>query len=160
MDGVINGHPRRCGWDSPPKRIKPGFPVYFAPELADHIRAVHTSGLAEVRWCTTWCGYPFELAQLSAMLDLPFKPAFGDRPAHLTWADMKLAAAVEVLKSGRRLIWADDEEADVAPQFSATVADAEQEGRALLIAPESERGLRPEDLDRTEKFAAEARLAT
>lgn len=154
VDGVINGHPRLCGWDRPPRRLKAGFPVYYEPRLIDRIRAVHATGLAEVRWSTTWCGYPAELAQLEDQLDLHLERAFGGRPSTKTWADLKLQAAVDVLEQGRRLIWTDDDDADVAPQFSAVVADAEQAGRALLIAPQSELGLRLEHLDAIEAFAA------
>ncbi len=46
VDGVINGHPRLCGWDGPPRRIKAGFPVHYEPQAIDRLRRIHTSG----RW--------------------------------------------------------------------------------------------------------------
>lgn len=144
VDGVLNGHPRRCGWGRPPRREKLGFPVYYEPQVADRLRDLHGSGAVEIRWCTTWCGVPQALDQLSRVLDLPFKPAFGDRPISKTWGDLKVEAALKVLDDGDRLIWVDDEETSAGRQLYPAIARAEREGRALLVEPVSELGLQPE----------------
>lgn len=158
IDGVINGSPREAGWGGPPSKVKAGFPVYYEPRLIDRIRAVHMSGRAEVRWCTTWCGWPDQLKHLGALLDLDLSSAFGDRPASKTWADLKVEAALDVLREGRRLIWTDDSEVSAACDLFPLLARAEFEGRALLIEPVSERGLRPEHLDSIEAFTQVGQL--
>jgi hypothetical protein len=152
IDGVLNGHPRRCGWDGPPRRLKVGMPVYYEPQVVKRLRAINASGMVKVRWCTTWCGIPYALADLSRELDLPFEPAFGSRPMSKTWGDMKVEAALAVLEDGRRLIWVDDEEAPAARRLFPASAEAEREGRALLVEPVSELGLRPEHFTMIDRF--------
>jgi hypothetical protein len=56
----------------------------------------------------------------------------------------KNKAAQQVLMSGSRLIWTDDE---VIPKEWAS------DERKLIIRPKPNRGLQPEDLDRIERFA-------
>jgi len=153
VDGVINGHPRFAGWGRPPVKTSPG-PVYYEPQLIDRIRALHQSGTVEVRWSTTWCGYPVQLKQLGEVLGLDLASAFGDRPMSKTWADLKVDAALAVLAEGRRLIWTDDSEVDAGRRLFPEIAAAEAEGRALLIEPVSQRGLQPEHVDQIEEFAA------
>lgn len=153
IDGVINAN--KPGWGAAPRRVRcAGFVIRWAPKLIDRIRELHNTGGCEIRWASTWCGYPEQLEELSNRLRLHLEPAFTDRPRSKTWADLKLEAAERVLADGRRLIWTDDDEAGIAPQFSAAVADAEQDGRALLVAPRPNRGLQPADLDRIAEFAA------
>lgn len=160
IDGVINGHPHRCGWDRPPRRLKVGMPVYYEPQVIDRLRALHSSGTVEIRWCTTWCGIPAVLDQLSKQLDLLFEPSFGDRPMSKTWGDMKLDAALAVLDEGRRLIWVDDEEATAARRLFPAIAKAEADGRALLVEPESALGLQPEHFEAIDAFAGAAEMET
>jgi hypothetical protein len=156
VDGVINGHPDHAGWQSPAVRLPVG-PVYYEPAAVDRIRRLHTAGHAEIRWATTWCGYPDELARLGRLLELDLPSAFGDRPDHKTWGDLKLEAALAVLDDGRPLIWVDDEEAAAARQLFPAIARAERLGRALLVTPVSEHGLRPHHLDSIEVFCSDHR---
>jgi hypothetical protein len=158
IDGVINGHPRRCGWGGPPHRLKVGMPVYYEPQVIDRLRELHVSETVEIRWCTTWCGVPAPLVQLGKELDLPFAPAFGDRPMSKTWGDMKLEAALAVLTSGRRLVWVDDEEVTAARRLFPAIAEAEADGLALLVEPDSSLGLRKEHFDAIEEFAVVTEL--
>lgn len=159
IDGVINGHPRRCGWDGPPRRLKVGMPVYHEPQVIDRLRQLHASGAVEIRWCTTWCGIPRALDQLSKQLDLPFAPAFGDRPMSKMWGDMKVEAVLAELSEGRRVIWADDEEATAGRQIFLAIAKAEADGQLLLVEPDSSLGLRPEHFDAIETFVGISELA-
>jgi len=158
VDGVINGHPQHAGWGDPPKRASPG-PVYYEPRLIDRIRDIHARGIAEVRWCTTWCDYHLPLGRLEKVLGVSFERAFTDRPMSKTWAELKAEAAVAVLDGGRRLVWTDDDEADVAPRFYPVLDEAVRDGRALLIAPDSNRGLQPIHLILIEAFAADLEAA-
>lgn len=152
IDGVINAN--RPGWSAPPRRVWcAGFTIRWAPALIARLREFHRMGSHEIRWASTWCGYPEQLDELARHLGLRFDRAFTDRPASKTWAEMKAEAAVTVLAEGRRLIWTDDDEALVAPAFYPEIATAEREGRALLIAPRSNRGLQPSHLDEIAAFA-------
>ncbi len=153
IDGVINAN--KPGWSAPPRRIRcAGFVIRWAPALIDRIRSLHRDGVVEVRWSSTWCGFPPQLDELSARLGLRLESAFGDRPAHLCWGDMKANAALDAVREGRRLIWTDDDEVGAARELFTLLADAARDGRALLIAPRSNRGLQPADLDAIEAFAA------
>jgi hypothetical protein len=155
IDGVINAN--KPGWHAPPRRIRcAGFTIRWAPALITRIRELHRVGNHEIRWASTWCGYPEQLDELSRHLGLQFERAFTDRGMSKTWAEMKAEAAVAVLAEGRRLIWTDDDEVPIAPGFYASIAEAERDGRALLIAPRSNRGLQPSDLDRIAEFAFNA----
>jgi hypothetical protein len=152
IDGVINVRPHVGGWDTPPVKVKAGVPIYYEPRVVDAIRDLHASGDVEVRWCTTWCGYP-ALNILERVLDVRFERVFADRPLSKTWADLKVEAAVHVLDEARRLIWVDDDEVGAGRRLFPCLAVAEASGRALLIEPESERGLQPEHLRLIGAFA-------
>lgn len=153
VDGVINTS--RPGWGGAPRKTRiDRLTIRWAPKMVTRIYNLHHAGTIEARWCSTWCGYPDELAILGRILGLDLAAAFGDRPASKTWGDLKVEAALGVLAAGRRLVWADDEEVAAARILFPEVAAAEADGRALLLAPRSTRGLQPEDLDAVEVFAA------
>ncbi len=152
IDGVLNVHPHRGGWGGPLTRTQPG-PVYYEPRLIERLRALHRNRAVEVRWSTTWCGYEPLLAKLEQVFDVRFERAFTDRPMSHTWAELKAEAAVAVLEAGRRLIWVDDSEVSAGRRLYPVIAAGELAGRALLIEPESERGLQPADLAAAEAFA-------
>lgn len=155
VDGVINTN--RPGWSAAPRQGMAyadgtGWKMRWASALTTRIQAIHQAGLAEIRWCTTWCE---RTAQLGRMFGIgPFDDAFGTRPDHKTYGDLKAEAALAVLADGRRLIWADDAEVPAARDLFPQIASAEADGRALLIAPDERRGLQPADLDAVEAFAA------
>ncbi len=154
VDGVINTF--RPSWGAELTRADAaGIPIRYAPALIARLRDLHQSGGVDIRWSTTWCGYRHQLDALNWLFEVGFPAAFGNRPMSKTWGDLKIDAALAVLTEGRRLIWADDEEADAARRLFPTIAEAEADGRALLVTPESELGLQPEDLDRIEAFLKE-----
>jgi hypothetical protein len=158
VDGVINAP--RAGWHRAPRSIqvysatdKQAYRIRWEPRLIAAIRRIHDTDLADVIWSTTWCP---DIAYLEAALRTgEYEVAFRVRPSHLTWAELKVQAVLDALDEGRRVIWTDDVEVDVARDMFPQIAAAEKAGRALLIAPHPNRGLRPEDLDRIETFCKE-----
>lgn len=153
VDGVLNGS--RAGWHrAPHKGTAGGFTIRWEPQLITRIWQLHDSGAVEVRWSSTWCGDEVGLAQLERLLGIELPRAFGRRPMSKTWGEMKADAAVGVLAEERRLIWTDDMEVGAGRRLYPEIAAGEEAGRALLIEPNATRGLRPEDMDRIEAFAA------
>jgi hypothetical protein len=155
LDGVINGS--RPGWSGPPRTTSlaahgVGYRIRYAPALIQRIRALHNADRVEVRWSTSWVDHCEDLNQL---FNLPgVEAAF-----HLTDATqtqtkahigkLKVRAALDAVRAGRRLIWTDDE---VIPVQGPDRAELEA-GDALLIVPDERRCLRPDDLDVIEAYA-------
>lgn len=154
VDGVLNAP--RPAWAEMETAKCAGLTIRWSPPLMDRIRTLHASGVVEVRWASTWCGFPEQLAALGAVLSLEFASAFGRRPMSKTWAELKVEAAVDVLIEGRRLVWADDCEVAAGRDLYAEIRAAESEGRALLVQPEPHLGLTAEHLDAIEAFLAES----
>lgn len=156
VDGVINAS--RAGWGSPPNRrhaISQGrqYALKYSAELVKAIRTVHNEGLAEVRWCTTWCPDADQLERLWGFP--PLIRMWDEYPSSGYVDDLKRSAARDVLAQGRRLIWTDDEVTplpDSSPQLYAELTNI---GRALLIRPNSGRGLRPNDITEIINFCKE-----
>ena len=160
VDGVVNAS--RPGWGDTPQRRsvwsqtdQVAYPLRWAPQLIDRIRAMHLDGRAEVRWCTTWCPDADELERLWRLPELERALTANPMPRGEACRPLKQAAARAVLAEGRRLIWTDD---DALPKPGPDRDELTEGGLALLIAPRPARGLRPEDLDRIESFAAVTRL--
>jgi hypothetical protein len=156
VDGVLNA--TRPSGDEQPRwqevwseSDQIAYPVRWSPGLIKRIRELHLTGRVELRWCTTWCPDADELEYLWDLPPLKRSLTADPMPRGPQCWPLKLAAAREVLADDRRLIWTDDEALPKpGPARDELVAD----GRALLIAPNPARGLRPEDLDRIEAFAA------
>lgn len=152
VDGVLNV--ARPGWGAAPQSGTAysggqAYRIRWAPALVTRIRALHHSGLVEIRWCSTWCS---DADQIERLLGLPRL----DRTWHHDISPQaaptaKLAAARAVLDQGRRLIWTDD---DAIPASGPVRDELTATGRALLIAPMPTRGLQPDDLDTIEAFLA------
>jgi hypothetical protein len=154
VDGVLNVN--RPGWHAVPRRGLAyaqgmGWPMRWAPKLLDRIRSAHTSGLLEVRWCTTWCPYAGQLEQLFGLPELARALAGEPIPGGPVSDAMKLAAAYDVLEAGRDLVWTDD---TAIPEYGPD-RDALERLGALLIRPSSRRGLQPIHIDEIEAFARE-----
>lgn len=151
VDGVLNAF--EPAWPDFRRARVGGLTIRWASALAARLAGLHASGVVEARWCTTWCGYPDLLAEFGALLGLHLESAFQDRPQHLTWAELKVKAALAVLAEGRRLVWADDCEVGAGRDLFPALAEAEADGRALLVQPESRYGLTPAGVDAIEAFA-------
>jgi hypothetical protein len=152
VDGVVNA--TQPGWSAAPFKGTAyadgtGYTMRWAPALIDRIRHLHTAGIVEVRWCTTWCAFADQLERLWRLPELvrAFEEPINGRLA----AVAKLAAARQVLAQGQRLIWTDDTE---VPTGGDLYDELTADGRALLIRPSGRRGLQPDDLDAIERFAA------
>jgi hypothetical protein len=154
VDGVLNAP--RAGWDGPGQARHVtvdgcSLRLRWEPKAVACVRTLHMAGVVEVRWCTTWCWHADLLEELWQLprLDRAIRGVPFD-----TWA-AKRAAALSVLDSGRRLVWADD---DLDPaEVPAGVVDAQAAGRALLVRPRPSRGLRPEDFHAIEEYARAGR---
>lgn len=155
VDGVCNTF--HDSWGAPLVRTRcAGQPIRYAPAMFDRLRSIVNAGLVEVRWSTTWCGIRLQLDALTELLGIEATPAFGPhRPMSKTWGDLKVEAALNALDEGRRIIWADDEEAAAGRRLYPAIAEADREGRALLVCPDSVLGLQPEHLDEIEAFVAQ-----
>jgi hypothetical protein len=148
VDGVINV--RKPGWHAAPHHGRAfaegtAWPMRWAPALTARIRRLHSSGVVEVRWCSTWCAWSDQLERLFRLpaLACAFTTTV-DAPA------AKLAAARAVLAGGDHLIWTDDDE---VPAGGPLLDELTATGRALLIRPDARRGLTPAHLDEIEAFA-------
>lgn len=150
VDGVLNAN--RPGWGAAPRTgyaTADGVRYQFrwAPKLISEIRDLGNSGLVEINWCTTWCAY---IDQIESIFDLPgFSRSFTEdhRDRQLT-LETKHLAAMEVIDTGRRLIWTDD---DVIPTSGALFRSLTAAG-SLLISPDWRKGLQPEHIDQIKEF--------
>jgi hypothetical protein len=157
FDGVLNVPTGKPRWHAAPRKVvvAPGnggqYTLRWAPALADRVSAVHRTGLAEVRWCSTWVGYTGLLERVLGLAH--FEDAYL-RPE--AWQPLnphprlKLDSALAEIDAGRPVIWTDD---DAIPPYMLAEADAWLAFGVLLIAPQPNRGLTPEDMDRIEAFA-------
>jgi hypothetical protein len=174
VDGVLNAH--RPGWGAPPRtgNAHSGpdqFRIRWAPALVARILAVHEAGLAQIRWCTTWCA---DVDQIEALLGLPrFERAWTDFRQGPQAAIAKIEAAHAVLARGDRLVWTDDDAIPSSgpdlekltggraaypvgggwtPHTGGGQTLTSGDGRVLLVAPSPVRGLQPGHLDQIEEF--------
>lgn len=95
VDGVLNAS--RPGWGGPGRaeRVQVGgcmLRLQWEPKAIGCVRTLHTAGVVEVRWCTTWCPYAGVLEDLWGLPTLP--RAWDGHPAD-TW-DAKVDAALGV----------------------------------------------------------------
>ena len=133
VDGVINATCKPAGWNVEPRigyahAAGTRYRLHWSPALIDRIRHLHTTGVVQARWCTTWCAYA---DQLERMWQLP--------PLHRTFkrdikgkeaSAAKLAAARQVLADGHRLIWTDDTETPTGGALYDELTADGQIGRA------------------------------
>lgn len=130
------------------------WPLLAAGPVLNFVRRVHRTGLAEIRWHTTW---QHEAAGVSRALDLPEFPVQrapefgvvqavgGAEPVGPAW--WKLPAAERVVaEEGRALLWTDD---DAEVQLDGWTGEAHALRRTrsvLIVAPRTQVGLTPRDL--------------
>lgn len=150
VDGVLNAS--RPGWGGPGQARHVDvrgceLRLRWEPQAVACVRMLHMAGIVEVRWATSWLP---DVDVLETLWQLPTLGRAWAGLAHDAW-EAKVDAALSVLATGRRLVWTDDDlNLDELPP---EIGDAEKAGRALLIAPRSSRGLRPEDFHRIEQWA-------
>jgi hypothetical protein len=153
VDGVLNI--RKSPWGGAPYNGRAydngtEWKMRWAPQLIQRIKALHTSGAVEARWCTTWCS---NADQLERLFKLPILGrAFTGELRGFECSEAKLAAARAVLAEGRRLIWTDDVEVPIERNEPALYAELTAGGKALLIRPDERGGLRPEHMEEIEAF--------
>lgn len=176
VDGVLNalGGPnaRRSAW----RQWRFGYataggirwPITFAPEVIDRLRAWHDSGDVEIQWLSTWGDDANgELRRLLGLPPLPVAGTYeehgaaGWRSSHRVAAHADVAPAAPDPLSGRwwkydvvrrtverypdrRVVWADDE---LTP-WSAFTAWVDTRPNLTAIGPDPETGLSRRDLDR------------
>jgi hypothetical protein len=154
FDGVVNSP--RAGWSRAPSSgtvhaLGLAWRIRWEPGVVAAVKDLCAAGV-DIRWATTWSGYT---AALEAALGLPALPvafALGEDHSGVAARPLKLAAALDVVRSGERLIWTDDE---VIPENGAAREELDAAG-ALLIAPRPSRGLRPEHIEEIRRFAADS----
>lgn len=148
IDGVVNA----AGLDLPPHLVRTDattagttWPIHYSPEVIEFINTVHRSGLAEIRWLTTW----EQDARTS------FAPAVGldeflayDMYDGDGWWKAEIVAA-SVADEKRPIIWTDD---DITASDVADFPDSAQV-QPLLVPPATEIGLTSSDLRRILGFA-------
>lgn len=134
------------------------WPIQTATPVVEYIRKVHESGLAEIRWHTTWQQNALNVGRAVGLPDFPIQEAPEYDPGF--WHRMrgtdswwKLPAARRLIQlEERALIWTDD---DIHYEMSKQQRQwlrGENPGRVLLIAPDAYAGLHQRDLDRVDKF--------
>lgn len=155
VDGVINAGRRPC-WRDKDARAEVslqhccvGFPIKlrWSPRLLDELTDLHTSGLVEIVWCTSWCPH---IDTLQEVWDLPRWPvAWTEHYVGARVESVKLQAAKQTMAEGRRLIWVDD---DAIPT-GAVLRSLGMTGDKLIIRPNSHTGLSPGQLRGIRRFA-------
>ena len=148
VDGVINAS--RPGWSKAPlsgNAYADGYSyrMRWSSDLIGRIRAVHDTGFVNILWATTWVGHTDQLEKLFRL------PAFNSARSQSMATPYKRMAAEDVVDSGRKLIWTDDE---AIPTAGAVHFKLVAHG-SLLIAPKPSRGLRPEHLDEIDRYVVE-----
>ncbi len=152
VDGVINIG--RSPWHAAPRHgiaILDGEAIRlrWAPQLIEAIRRIHATGLVDIQWSTTWINSTERLEQLFGLPHLG--EAFAREPGNRYVGDLKFDAAVDVVDSGRRLIWTDDTEVpEPGGMYHRRLTYPGPD--VLLIAPRERYGLTPEDLGQIERF--------
>lgn len=161
VDGVLNAFPIWSGHRPfPPATTGPntwpeykivtvdGFNICYAPALCEALLDIHTTGLAEVRWLTTWAHKANEL--LCEHFEFPnFDVVAGpDYDAPHWW---KLPHAQKALAEAGRLVWCDD---DIYADRDAQ-AWARSTENVLAIIPDHYVGLTPMNIADIREFCVE-----
>lgn len=122
--------------------------VPVAKWLVERIVALHTGGLVEVRWLTSWEHDAAEV--LAPAVGLPAFPVHTARE-HRAAPWWKQAVVEQHLANHPgRVVWTDDQVRDE----HRDELESSHPGRSLVIAPAPRYGLTPEHLDAIEAFAA------
>lgn len=116
----------------------------WAPQLIARMRGLMlTHPSLRIVWATSWCGATEQLEQLFKL------PALSSAASTRMEGSHKYKAALDVVNSGNKLIWTDDE---FVPEFGPWYDELTKYNSSLLIRPKPNKGLRPEHLDNIERF--------
>lgn len=164
IDGVINvpppfsydtgNNPKKRYATHPvwTKTVIQEYDIMYAKRVIDFINRMHTSGLIQIQWLTTWNQYA--VTDFAPEVGLPVFPVAGSKgsefiyPVENWWKYM----AVEAVAGKRDFIWTDD---DLRKGFAAPLEKKNREAgfESLVIAPHQSRGLNNLQLREIEEFA-------
>jgi hypothetical protein len=157
VDGVLNsvpvwaqdGESTECPWPSGWQTFRAQFhgneyDINFAEDLTRELLEIHESGLAEVKWLTTWgAGANVYLAK---RFGFPHFEVVGEPGFATEWWKFPLAKGVA--EAADLVVWADDDLAmDPAP-----LRWANEQPHVLPLAPDPYIGLTPEDIQQARAF--------
>lgn len=170
IDGVVNAlelAPARAAWPEAEfvetaarSAHNIEWPLLAAIPVLDFLRRVHAEGTAEIVWHSAWQEFSVNVAGALGLPDWPILDCpeidedealvatplrSGDRP----W--WKLPAAQRAAAGGRPLLWTDDD----ARRKLGWLDPPAWCRRALIIAPDEEVGLTPDDLRRIGEWLAD-----
>lgn len=161
IDGVLNATATKVpDWTWPPntwtRQHIDGFQITSSSRVVDFLTEVHESGLAEIRWHTTWQDRALDVGERLGLPAFPVQEctewpptselvAFWIREGWPRWWKYKAAERI-LAEEKRRLIWVDDDILDElkAPQRQVL----KRLGKILLVCPVSHTGLDAGDLRR------------
>jgi len=165
LDGVINACPRNP--DPPPgiwqrsewvsvevgnRHSNTSWPILASSAVIDFIRNVHETGLAEIRWHSTWQD---EANKVGVALGLPefeveYAPEVNEAPRPGSWWWNLPAAQRALARSGGHLVWTDDDACH--PDLSKDERKLFRNSGALIVAPNPAQGLAPANLHRIRHY--------
>lgn len=150
VDGVLNFlHDKSAAraWPDAAKfRSGNGFNICWSPQMLKRIRAIHDTGLAEVRWLTTWGSQANTF--LSETFGLPTLEVAGSPPFLEKSGWWKLDDVRTVHETGVKVVWTDD---DIV-YSSEALAWLEEVGSERIRCVSPTGGLLPEHLDLIETW--------
>lgn len=153
VDGVINAvtHESPLGsWDDYRQVIVDGLSVCYSPSVVAFINEVHTAGLAQVFWLTTWEeDAQTQLAPALGLENFPLAgkdPYAGELTFGQTWWKFEIAKELYEQDPDRAVLWTDDDLV-VEPLASSWARIV-----GLGVAPRSHLGLTPQDLRTIAEF--------
>lgn len=123
--------------------------IHTAVEVRDFIKHCHETGLAEIRWHSTWqeCSN-----NVGGVVDLPAFPiqdapeALRSRFSDSPW--WKLPAVWREVVTGRPVLWTDDDMDYLTTEQRATLTAA----GCKMIQPDGGTGLSPTDLKEIQEY--------
>lgn len=148
VDGTLS--PIASNWDGPTLYgARSAISVPYRQSVVDAIGRIHRTGVAEVRWLTTW-----EATVLQAwddVLGTVLQPA---TPVHQGrgWWKARVVRAALADHPTQCVVWTDDQ---ITPGHRRSL----DRTRLLAIAPPPNRGLTSEDVERIECWARTVRQA-
>jgi len=167
VDGVVNAHtnspqrllsawPKEAWVDTEADGGRKVWQIQAATPVVDFIRKVHDSGLAEIRWHTTWQEHALNVGRAIGLPDFPihdapeYDPGFWHR-VRGTDSWWKLPSVTRLVHLEKRaLIWTDDDiDYEMTKQQRRSL---QEDNRVLLIAPDAYVGLCQVHLDKIDKF--------